>query len=108
MVTCVENFISVSSRLNSGSELRELFLRAVEAEGYQNAVFAKARDRRLSSIPWNRFPKGYLDEYQASEWDKIDPIVQHIHCARRPFRRRLRALPRQGTRLPPVRPLNVS
>jgi DNA-binding CsgD family transcriptional regulator len=86
MVTSLEDFISVSSRLSSGSELLELFLKAVESEGYQNAVFAKARDRRLSSIPWNRFPKGYLDEYQASEWDKIDPIVQHIHSARRPFR----------------------
>jgi len=86
MVTCVEDFISASSKLNSGSELRECFLSAVEAEGYQNAVFAKARDRRLSSIPWNRFPQGYLDEYRAREWDKIDPIVQHIHSARRPFR----------------------
>lgn len=86
MVSCLEEFISVSSNLSSGSELLDLFLKAVEAEGYQNAVFAKARDRRLSSIPWNRFPKGYLDEYRASEWDKIDPIVQHIHSARRPFR----------------------
>jgi len=86
MVTCVEDFISVSSKLSSGSELLELFLKAVEAEGYQNAVFAKARDRRLSSIPWNHFPKGYADEYRAFEWDKIDPIVQHIHTARRPFR----------------------
>jgi DNA-binding CsgD family transcriptional regulator len=86
MVPSLEDFISVSSKLGSGAELLELFLKTVEAEGYQNAVFAKARDRRLSSIPWNRFPKGYLDEYQASEWDKIDPIVQHIHSARRPFR----------------------
>jgi DNA-binding CsgD family transcriptional regulator len=86
MVTSLEDFISVSSNLSSGAELLELFLKAVEAEGYQNAVFAKARDRRLSSIPWNHFPKGYLDEYRAMEWDKIDPIVQHIHCARRPFR----------------------
>jgi DNA-binding CsgD family transcriptional regulator len=86
MVSCLEDFISVSSNLSSGSELLDLFLKAVEAEGYQNAVFAKARDRRLSSIPWNRFPKGYLDEYRALEWDKIDPIVQHIHSARRPFR----------------------
>jgi DNA-binding CsgD family transcriptional regulator len=86
MVTSLEDFISVSSKLSSQSELLELFLRTVESEGYQNAVFAKARDRRLSSIPWNHFPTGYLDEYRAFEWDKIDPIVQHIHSARRPFR----------------------
>jgi DNA-binding CsgD family transcriptional regulator len=86
MVTSLEDFISVSSRLSSGSALLELFLKTVEAEGYQNAVFAKARDRRLTSIPWNRFPTGYEDAYRALEWDKIDPIVQHIHCARRPFR----------------------
>jgi DNA-binding CsgD family transcriptional regulator len=86
MVTSLEDFISVSSKLSSGSELLKLFLKAVEAEGYQNAVFAKARDRRLSSIPWNHFPRGYADEYRAFEWDKIDPIVQHIHTARHPFR----------------------
>jgi DNA-binding CsgD family transcriptional regulator len=86
MVSSLEEFISVSSNLSSGPKLLELFLETVEAEGYQNAVFAKARDRRLSSIPWNHFPKGYLDEYRASEWDKIDPIIQHIHTARRPFR----------------------
>src|SRR4030081_1067914 len=86
MVTCVEDFISVSSKLSSGSELLELFLKAVEAEGYQNAVFAKARDRRISSIPWNHFSTGYEDEYPTFDWDKIDPIVQHIHAALHPFR----------------------
>jgi DNA-binding CsgD family transcriptional regulator len=86
MITSIEDFIGVSSKLTSASELLELFLKAVEAEGYQNAVFAKARDRRLSSIPWNHFPIGYADEYRNSEWDKIDPIVQHIHTARHPFR----------------------
>ena len=78
MVTSLEEFISVSTQLSSKSELLGLFLKTVEAEGYQNAVFAKARDRRISSIPWNHFPKGYADEYRALEWDKIDPIVQHI------------------------------
>ena len=86
MVASLEEFIYVSSKLSSQAGLLELFLNTVEAEGYQNAVFAKARDRRLTSIPWNHFPTGYLDEYRAFEWDKIDPIVQHIHSARRPFR----------------------
>jgi hypothetical protein len=75
----VDEFIDVSSRLNTTRELLDLYLKAVDAEGFQNAVFARAKDRRLLSIPWSRFPEGYLAAYQANEWDKIDPVVQHIH-----------------------------
>jgi DNA-binding CsgD family transcriptional regulator len=86
MVTNADFFIETSSSITSPPELLEFFLRAVESEGYQNAIFAKARDRRLVSIAWAQFPRGYLDIYREREWDKIDPIVQHVHAARRPFR----------------------
>jgi DNA-binding CsgD family transcriptional regulator len=85
MVNSVEIFIETSYSANSVSVLLDLYLQAVEREGYQNAMFARARDRRLVSIPWNRLPVGYLDSYKALEWDKIDPVLQHIHSARRPF-----------------------
>jgi DNA-binding CsgD family transcriptional regulator len=86
MVTNADFFINASSSITSASVLLEFFLRAVEAEGYQNAIFARERDRRLGSIAWAQFPRGYLDTYREREWDKIDPIVQHVHAARRPFR----------------------
>src|ERR1700733_9216399 len=85
MAACLEEFISASSTCRSESHLLDLYLRAIEGEGYQNAVFAKARNQRLTAIPWNHFPAGYSHNYISQEWDKIDPIVQHIHCARRPF-----------------------
>jgi DNA-binding CsgD family transcriptional regulator len=85
MVACLEEFISASSKIRSETELLGLYLRTVEDEGYQNAVFAKARNQRLTAIPWNHFPSGYSQNYISQEWDKIDPIVQHIHSARRPF-----------------------
>jgi DNA-binding CsgD family transcriptional regulator len=85
MTNCVDEFIDVSILLSSTSELLDLYLKAVDSEGFQNAVCARARDQRLVSIEWDRLPAGYLSDYQAFEWDKIDPIVQHIHSARAPF-----------------------
>jgi DNA-binding CsgD family transcriptional regulator len=85
MVACLEEFISASSVCRSETELLNLYLEAVEEEGYQNAVFAKARGQRLTAIPWNHFPEGYSHNYISHRWDEIDPIVQHIHSARRPF-----------------------
>jgi DNA-binding CsgD family transcriptional regulator len=86
MATCLEEFIETSSSAKSQPELLKLYLAAVEDEGYQNAVFAKARNQRLVSIPWTHLPPGYSQSYVSREWDKIDPIVQHIQSARRPFR----------------------
>lgn len=57
----------------------------MKSEGYENAVFARAKDKRLVSIPWSEFPEGYLDTYRACEWDRIDPVVQHVQSARGPF-----------------------
>jgi DNA-binding CsgD family transcriptional regulator len=85
MFNNVEAFIEESYSTKSISELLELYLQAVESEGYQNSMLARARDRRLVSIPWNRLPAGYLDCYRANQWDKIDPVLQHIHSARRPI-----------------------
>jgi DNA-binding CsgD family transcriptional regulator len=85
MVACLDEFIAASSAARSESDLASLYLKAIEAEGYQNAVFAKARNQRLVAIPWNHFPLGYSQNYISGEWDRIDPIVQHIHAARRPF-----------------------
>jgi DNA-binding CsgD family transcriptional regulator len=86
MTANLEEFIEASAVAGSEPELRAIYLQAVEAEGYQNAVFAKARCQRLISIPWNHFPIGYSQNYISHEWDKIDPIVQHIHSAFKPFR----------------------
>jgi DNA-binding CsgD family transcriptional regulator len=85
MVAMVEEFIESTQDVTSATKLKQLFLTAVEDEGYENAVFARVRNRRLSSIPWSEFPAGYLDAYQTGEWDKIDPVVQRIQSARRPF-----------------------
>jgi DNA-binding CsgD family transcriptional regulator len=86
MVTSLEEYIFASSKVESASDLLELYLRAVSAEGYQNAVFVRVRNQRLSSILWTRLPAGYLGEYKTHGWDTIDPIVQYIHGAGRPFR----------------------
>lgn len=85
MVANVDDFIAATFSIVSDTELLDLFLKAVEAEGYQNAVFAKARNNRLESIPWDRFPTGYLATYRDRQWDRIDPVVQQIQHARRPF-----------------------
>jgi DNA-binding CsgD family transcriptional regulator len=85
MVACIEEFISASSIVRTEAELLNLYLTTVENEGYQNAVFAKTRGKRLAAIPWNHFPAGYRQSYLDNEWDKIDPIVQRIHSATRPF-----------------------
>jgi len=81
----LEEFISESSRAASETELLNLYLKTVEGEGYQNAVFARTRGKRLAGIPWNHFPDGYRKSYLENEWDKIDPIVQHIGQTTRPF-----------------------
>jgi len=86
MISGLEAFIDTSNSLGSVSELLDLYLETIEAEGYQNAVFARARDRRLVSIAWHRLPASYVTHYNALEWDKIDPVVQRIHSTRRPFR----------------------
>ncbi len=85
MIAIIENFISSSQTVVSAQALQDLYLGAIEAEGYQNAVFAKARERRVIDIPWMRFPKGYAESYVENQWDKIDPIVQFVHSALRPF-----------------------
>src|SRR3954447_26569322 len=84
MVACLDEFVATSSRAKSEAALASLYLKAIEDEGYQNAVFAKARNQRLTAIPWNHFPVGYSRNYIRAEWDKIDPIVQYVHSARRP------------------------
>lgn len=86
MISIVEDFIDCTHAETSAASLKKRFLAAVQAEGYENAVFARARNSRLVSIPWSEFPPGYLDIYKAKEWDKIDPVVQHLQTARTPFR----------------------
>jgi DNA-binding CsgD family transcriptional regulator len=98
MVTLVEEFIERSQEANSDVELKSLYLKTMRQVGYENAVFARAERRRLASIPWSEFPTGYLDTYQTMQWDKIDPVVQHIHTARGPFRWSDACLPGQITR----------
>jgi DNA-binding CsgD family transcriptional regulator len=81
----LEEFISESSNAVSETALLDLYLKTVEGEGYQNAVFAKTRGKRLAGIPWNHFPDGYRKSYLENEWDKIDPVVQQINQTTRPF-----------------------
>src|SRR4051794_38979067 len=85
MIANIEDFISSSQTVFSTEALWDLYLDAIEAEGYQNAVFAKVRERRVVDNPWVRFPPGYAEGYVDNQWDKIDPIMQFIHSARRPF-----------------------
>lgn len=85
MIATIENFISSSQSVSTADSLRELYLEAIENEGYQNAVFAKTRDGRVIDLPWTRFPGGYADCYVANKWDKIDPVVRFVPSARRPF-----------------------
>lgn len=85
MFSTIEDFISSSGSAASAQSLRDLYLDVIESEGYQNAVFAKTRDRRVIDIPWMRFPAGYAESYVSNQWDQIDPVVQFVHSARRPF-----------------------
>lgn len=86
MVAVLEEFIEATESIASAGRLKEAFMSAIAEEGYQNAVFARVQNRRLASVPWSEFPRGYLDTYRAEEWDKIDPIVQRLHGARSPFK----------------------
>ena len=85
MTASVDEFIAASGRAQSDTALLALYLQAIQKEGYQNAVFAKARDRRLVAIRWNHLPSGYRDSYLANQWEEIDPIIHHVHCTRRPI-----------------------
>ncbi|WFU26754.1 LuxR C-terminal-related transcriptional regulator [Bradyrhizobium sp. CB1717] len=85
MIATIEHFISSSQSVFTPESLRELYLEAIEDEGYQNAVFARTRDGRLVDIPWTRFPEGYADCYVANQWDKLDPVVHFVRLARCPF-----------------------
>ncbi|WFU62668.1 helix-turn-helix transcriptional regulator [Bradyrhizobium brasilense] len=82
----LETFIENTQNVTSTAVLKKLFLSAVAEEGYENAVFAQANNRRLVSIPWSEFPAGYLDTYKAEEWDRIDPVVQRAPSARGLFK----------------------
>jgi len=86
MVATIEDFIERTQDISSEQHLKQIFLSAVSAEGYENAVFARAKNKSLVSIPWSEFPPGYLDTYKASQWDRLDPVVQHVQVARGPFR----------------------
>lgn len=86
MISKIEEFIEQTQLTTSPTKLKRMFLSAVQSEGYENAVFARARSRRLTSIPWSEFPPGYLDVYKERQWDRIDPVVQHVMGARTPFR----------------------
>ncbi|SFI60451.1 LuxR family transcriptional regulator [Bradyrhizobium sp. Gha] len=86
MIATVEEFIERTQEANSDLELKNLFLATMRDVGYENAVFARAQHKRLISIPWSEFPPGYLDTYRSMQWDKIDPVVQHVQTARGPFR----------------------
>jgi DNA-binding CsgD family transcriptional regulator len=85
-MSSIEEFIERTQSAASAADLKRIFLSAVGEVGYENAVFARAQNRRLISIPWSKFPSGYLDVYKANEWDRIDPVVQRIRSARAPFR----------------------
>jgi hypothetical protein len=85
MAATIESFIDQTQAVTSHVKLKNLFLSAVADEGYENAVFARSDGRRLASIPWSEFPPGYLDTYRANEWDRIDPVIKHVHTAARPF-----------------------
>jgi len=84
MVAGVDEFIVVSARIKSEAALLALYLQAIEKEGYQNAVFAKACNRRLGAIQWNRLPPGYSESYLENQWELIDPVFHHIHCIKGP------------------------
>lgn len=86
MIRGVEEFIDETASVTSPAKLKRAFLGAVKSERYENAVFARVRNRRLTSIPWSEFPEGYLDIYKERQWDRIDPVVQHVMGARTPFR----------------------
>lgn len=85
MGTNLETFIESTQNVSSAADLKKLFMAAIGAEGYENAVFARTNNRRLVSLPWADFPPGYVETYTSQDWDKIDPVVQRAHHARGPF-----------------------
>jgi DNA-binding CsgD family transcriptional regulator len=85
MIGVVEDFIDRTHGISSEAVLKKLFLDAVKSQGYENAVFARAQNRRLISIPWSEFPTSYLETYRAEEWDRIDPVVHRVHGSSGPF-----------------------
>lgn len=81
----IKMFVEQTRAVLTEKNLRSLYLSAMEAEGFENVVFARVFGRRLASVVWSEFPTGYLDAYTAQGWDRIDPVVQQIHKARTPF-----------------------
>ncbi len=85
MAERLEDYIERTRLARTPSQLRKLFKDAVTAEGYENVVHGYTLNRQLF-IEWDEFPEGYLDVYRRERWDKIDPVLDHIQAARRPFR----------------------
>lgn len=112
MLTRFEEFVSASQSISSADALTEIYVAAVEREGFQNAVLARAHNNRLVDIPWTRLPRGYSESYVANGWDKIDPVMQCVHSTRRPFAwddvcRRSGLTPRQQIFIQECRELGV-
>lgn len=85
MTDRLEDYIEKTRFARSAPQLRKLFKDAVLNEGYENIVHGYTLNRSLG-LEWGELPEGYADTYRREGWDKIDPVLDHIQSARRPFR----------------------
>lgn len=85
MAERLEDYIEKTRFARTAPQLRKLFRDAVADEGYENIVHGYMLNRTLG-LDWLELPDGYAETYHRERWDTIDPVLDYIQSARRPFR----------------------
>lgn len=80
-----EKFVEVTQATTSREELRTILAQTLASEGYDNYIMTTVANRRVGSVAWYEFPKGYAETYLAEKWHEVDPVLSQTLSARRPF-----------------------
>ncbi len=80
-----EDYVELTQKAATVSELQQLYSQAVCSDGYENLIFTTVRGRDVNKLHWLEFPEGYPEYYFEKHWERIDPILSCALRARRPF-----------------------
>jgi LuxR family quorum-sensing system transcriptional regulator SolR len=80
-----EDFAERSLEAESLEALGQLFLSALEKEGFENFAIAEVAAFKLKRMALSHFPNGFLAYYHEQNYDRIDPIITAGLRTARPF-----------------------
>jgi len=81
----VDEFIDVSNRAESLSELVGLFQSATGSYGYDNVIVAEICGNDIMDLPILICPEGYPEYYFDSKFYEIDPVLPLAMTAKLPY-----------------------